>query len=122
MYDEIKNPHLPRENYQFESSTGTFQKSEKIRGEHLKFYYERNFPNNVYAYFLVDVPEDSIDKLATDFARKYVEPRNGQVWNKRLEAISLAIGFAVLVPLIVLLFGYALRWAIAGFERSRPNP
>lgn len=120
-YNPIVNPWLPIENYLVPDTTrglfklDSYSVSQEIRNSHR----EIKFPNNVYVYATLQIPDSYLNQLAPEFMRGYVEPRNQLRQEMRKEAVLWALAFAVLVPLVVLLLGCAFRWVAAGFGAPR---
>jgi hypothetical protein len=76
------------------------------------------FPNNVQLYHL-PAPFSTLEQWTPVFAEKYVKPRDKQLKTQRIENIYLTSLFAFLPPLGILLFGWALMWAYAGFYKAK---
>jgi hypothetical protein len=119
-FESITNPYLSTRSYILPDQTlkPYLSDSPYVAFDIQKSHTEMEFPNEVKVYAHPSISVDSLSAWAREFAREYVQPREKERAQKRWEIFFTAVGWAAGVPVMLLIFGLALRWVFAGFRSS----
>jgi hypothetical protein len=117
---DIFTPTIPAQVYVMPNAKSDFFKLDNIYSQFdddmMKAHRIVDFPNNLRLLIEKNVPDDAARARATNFFEEYSKPRDNEVKAARLKGIREFLLFGAMPPLMLLIIGWAVSWAVAGFK------